>query len=76
MNDRGVESPIEGKGLHYVEGTVYSQFYDTKVRESLVEVLRKDKQTNFLFLKYEIETESKLCKVTRQSLDFGMVVHF
>ena len=35
LNDRGVESPSEVKELHYVEGTVYSQFYDPKVRESL-----------------------------------------
>ena len=32
LNDRGVESPIEGKELEYEEETVYSQFYDMKVR--------------------------------------------
>ena len=32
LNDRGVESPIEGKELQYEEETVYSQFYEMKVR--------------------------------------------
>ena len=32
LNDRGVESPIEGKELQYEEDTVSSQFYDMKVR--------------------------------------------
>jgi len=36
LNDRGVESPMEGKELQYDEETVYSQFYDIKVRESLI----------------------------------------
>ena len=35
LNDRGLESPIEGKELEYDEETVYSQFYDMKVRKSL-----------------------------------------
>ena len=36
LNDRGVESPIEEKGLQYDEETVYSQFSDMKVRERLI----------------------------------------
>ena len=36
LNDRGVESPIEGKEPDYDEETVYFQFYDVKVSESLV----------------------------------------
>ena len=33
LNDKGVESPIEGKELEYDEKSIYTQFNDMKVRK-------------------------------------------
>ena len=33
LNDKGVVSPIEGKKLEYDEESIYTQFYDVKVRK-------------------------------------------
>ena len=35
LNDRGVSLPIEGEELEQEEETLYTQFYDMKVREIL-----------------------------------------
>jgi len=33
LNDRGAVWPIEGKELEYDEKSIYTQFYDMKVRK-------------------------------------------
>jgi len=35
LHSRGVSLPIEGTELEYEEGSLYTQFYDMKVREIL-----------------------------------------
>ena len=63
LNDKGVESPIEGKELQYDEETVYSQFSDMKVRERLIQFEQRQTSRLDYFVQFESETKSKLDKL-------------